>query len=412
MPAKPDCDVINRSIEKLRNKRFQSLRFSQPLEAQFEQDTAKERCYRLWLEGLLAIIFLNGCLLFDYVMVKDVRWESIVLRTMLVTPLALLVNLLMRLNPRRALREGSVAAGTTLICFINLYVEGNTTASTTTYGLICVLITVLFVDVVMRIRLRYAAISTGVMTVGGLCFLADATGLENPEKIVAASLLAIGVAITMTASYSLEREERLGYLMHLRSEVQGRTLEALNSELQQLSNVDKLTGLPNRRAFEERFENLWAEGERLRTCLSAIIFDVDHFKRLNDRHGHLYGDEVLQHIAGLLVQGLQGHGDFTARFGGEEFVVLLPDTELEKALLLAERVRSLVEVSGKSVTGEPFGNTVLWATVSCGVAMCVPGVGMYRDDLLEAADRALYDAKARGRNRVSFQMRVPESVVT
>lgn len=404
MLAMPSREIVDEEIDRLRQSKFRRLRFSDPLENRFERDTAKDRSYRLWIEGLLAIIFLNGCLLVDYILVKDSQWESIVLRTIVVTPLALCVNLLMRLNPRRWIREGSVAAGTTIICFINLYIEGNVTAAATTYGLICVLITVLFVDVVMRIRLPYAVGATAIMSAGGLWFLVQATGLRGPEKIVAASLLAIGVAITMTASYSLEREERLGYLMYLRSEVHGQSLEAWNSELQQLSTVDKLTGLPNRRAFEERFEKLWSEGEGSKMPLSAIIFDVDHFKRLNDRHGHLYGDEMLQHIAGLLLQGLRGHGDFTARFGGEEFVVLLPNTELENALLLAEQVRALVEVSGRPVTGEPFGQVVLWATISCGVSMCVPGLGMYRDDLLKAADRALYEAKASGRNRVSYQM--------
>ena len=348
MPAAPSREIINGAIDKLRYKRFQGLTFPQALEEQFEGNTAKERSYRLWLEGLLAILFLNGCLFLDYVLVRNARWESIVLRTMLVTPLALLVNLLMRQNPPRWVREGSVAAGTTVICFINLYVEGNETASTTTYGLICVLITVLFVDVVMRIRLPYAATATAVMSIGGLWFLVQATGLEKSEKVVAASLLAIGVAITMTASYSLEREERLGYLMYLCSEVQGEELAARNSELQQLSTVDKLTGLPNRRAFEERFERLWEEGYQAKTLLSALIFDVDRFKALNDKHGHLYGDQMLQHIAGLLLQGLKDEANFTARFGGEEFVGLLPNTELDKALELAERIRGLVEVSGKA----------------------------------------------------------------
>ncbi len=405
MPAMPSREIINGAIDKLRRKRFQGLTFPKALEGEFEGTTAKERSYRLWLEGLLAILFLNGCLLLDYVLVENARWESIVLRTMLVTPLALLVNLLMRLNPRRWMREGSVAAGTTLICFINLYVEGNETASTTTYGLMCVLITVLFVDVVMRIRLPYAGAATAVMSVGGLWFLVRATGLETSEKIVAASLLAIGVAITMTAGYSLEREERLGYLMYLCSEVQGEELAARNSELQQLSTVDQMTGLPNRRAFEERFERLWEEGIEAKTPLSALIFDVDRFKALNDIHGHLCGDQMLQHIASLLLQGLRDQANFTARFGGEEFVGLLPNTELEDALELAERIRGLVESSGKPLAEDPFGNPVMWATISCGVSTCVPEAGMYRDDLLKAADQALYKAKASGRNRVSSQVK-------
>lgn len=400
----PSRESIDQEIAGYRQKRFRTLSFSDPLEAQFERDTAKERCYRLWLEGLLAILFLNACLLLDYILVKDPTWRSIVVRTIIVTPLALLVNSLMRLTPRRSVREGSVAVGTTLICFINLYIEGNTTASSTTYGLICVLIAVLFADVVMRIRLPYAAAATAAMLIGALWFLVNATGLQRSEKIIAASLLAIGVAITMTASFSLEREERLSYLLYLQSEVQGAELVALNSELRQLSIVDKLTGLPNRRAFEDKFEELWAEGDQAKTPLSAIILDVDHFKALNDGHGHLHGDKVLQHIAGLLLRGLHPHRDFAARFGGEEFVVLLANTEVERAFLVAEKIRLLVEASEHFVADEPSVGPVPLPTISCGVAMCMPGSGVYRDDLLKAADRALYHAKANGRNRVSYPM--------
>jgi len=403
MLATVSREMISAEIAKLRRRFFRKLNFAKTLEEQFEWDTAKDRSYRLWLEGMLAIVFLNGCLLVDYILVDDHGWKSIVMRTMFVTPLALLVNGLMRLNPTWWIREGSVAAGTTLICFINLYVEGNTSAATTTYGLICVLITVLFADVVMRIRLWYAAAATAVMSMGALWFLVHATGLETSEKIVATSLMAIGIAITMTAGYSLEREERLGYLLYLRSEVQGEELAALNSQLKQLSTVDKLTELPNRRAFEERFEALWTDGERSKTPLSAIILDVDHFKVLNDRRGHLYGDKVLHRIAGLLPQGLRGHGDFAARFGGEEFVVLLPNTESEKALMVAERIRGLIEVAGTPVSGQPFGES-MWPTISCGVSMCVPGVGLYREDLLRAADRALYVGKTGGRNRVRYEV--------
>ncbi|GAC1357179.1 MAG: GGDEF domain-containing protein [Acidobacteriaceae bacterium] len=392
--------MIQGEIERLRRLRPQTLTFPESMEEQFERDTAKNRSYRLWLEGLIAILFLNGCLLLDYILVKNARWESIVLGTSIVTPLALLVNLLMRRNPRREVREGSVAIGTTLICLICLSIVKNATPAATTCGLLCVLITVLFVDVVMRIRLPYAAAATVAMSVSGFWFLAGGAGFETSERVVAASLLAVGIAITMTASYSLEREERLGYLLYLCSAMQGEELAARNWELQQMSSMDMLTGLPNRRAFEERFQAMWEEGARSGRPLSVLILDVDGFKALNDRYGHLCGDQMLQHIAGLLLKGLEDQTHFTARYGGEEFVGLLPDTELERALETAERIRGLVECSGRLKTETSFSEAELWATISCGVATCVPGAGRFRHSLLKEADEALYDAKAAGRNRV------------
>jgi diguanylate cyclase (GGDEF)-like protein len=214
--------------------------------------------------------------------------------------------------------------------------------------------------------------------------------------------MALGLAVTLTAGYSLERQERLAYLLFLRSELQG-------EELHRLSHLDKLTGLPNRRAFEERFEKLWGNGARTLTALSVIVIDIDHFKAVNDLHGHLYGDDVLRRVAGLLPQALRVKEDLAARFGGEEFVILLPDTTSENALLVAERARKLVEMAGNPVTENLQGKPQLLATVSCGVSTYTPDGKLSRERLLKVADRALYNAKKSGRNRVAFLLCEPTS---
>jgi diguanylate cyclase (GGDEF)-like protein len=402
--AATNRDFVNEEVARLRHSNFRSLSFLRPLEEQFERDTAKERSYRLWLEGLLAILVLNGCLLVDYLVVKDVMFESVVKRTEIVTPLALLVNYMMRLNLTRWAREGSVAVGMTLICFINVYVEGSGSAATGIFELMAVMITVLFVNVVMRLRFPYAATSTLLMLASGLWAAYHTSGLMASGKTVGASMMTLGVAMTLTAGYSLERQERLSYLLFLSSELQ-------SAELHRLSNIDKLTGLPNRRAFEERFERLWREGVEARTPLSAIVIDIDHFKVVNDVYGHLYGDEVLRRVAGLLPQALRAQDDMAARFGGEEFVILLPDTSLVTAVVVADRVRKLVEMAGTPVPGQSAGDQTLWATVSCGVSACVPEAGLTSERLLKVADRALYKAKANGRNRVEFRRCDPSSSV-
>jgi len=397
-------ELLGSELERLRRTHFVRLIFPTALEDRFERDTAKGRSDRLWLEGLLAILALNVCLLMDLIFVRDVQLQSVVVRTLLVTPLALFVNSLMRRDLEQWVREGSVAIGATLICLINMHAEGNATAAASTYALMCVLIMVLFTGVVMRIRLPYAVAAILAMTLAGLTFLIRAGGLQSSEKIVGASLLLIGTVITLTATYSLEREERLAYLFSLRSAAQTEELAAANAELLQLSNLDKLTGLLNRRAFDERFEALWLEGERLQQPLSVIMIDVDHFKVLNDVFGHVYGDTVLQRVAALLPQALRGHQDLTARYGGEEFTVLLPNTESQTALLVAERIRYLVDVAGTPVSEHPEFESVIWVTVSCGVSTSVPSRTHAREELLKAADRALYAAKAAGRNRISQQL--------
>ena len=389
-------DTVDREIDRLSRRAFGDLAFVRPLEDRFEQATRLERSHRLWLEGLVAIVVLNCCLLADYLAVRDVMLAAIIRQTALVTPLALAVNWLMRRNPPYRLREGSVAVGLTLICFINLYAEGSRTAATAGFGLMSVLITVAFVNVVMRLRIPYAAASTAIMLAGGIWFALNAHSFSSSEKVIGASMLTLGVMITLTAGHSLERQERLGYLLLLRSELQG-------VELNRISNLDPLTALPNRRAFEERFDALWNEAAGARTPLSAIVIDLDHFKLLNDVYGHLYGDEVLRRIAGLLPQALRTQEDLVARFGGEEFVILLPDLGAEHALLVAERVRSLVEMVGTPIPEQAAGPHSTWTTVSCGVSSCLPDSSDSREKLLWSADRALYLAKANGRNRVEFQ---------
>jgi diguanylate cyclase (GGDEF)-like protein len=365
------------------------------LEDQFERDSGRERSYRLWLDGLIAIAVLNGCLLGDYLFVKDASLHSVVLRTALVTPIALAINLLMRWHPPRWIREGSVALGTTLICVVNLYAEGGSTAVSANLGMMSVLITALFVNVVMRLRFFYAAASTAAMLACGVSFAVGAVALPVAGKLIGVSMMALGVVITLVAGYGLERQERLGYLLFLRSELQG-------EELRRLSNLDKLTELPNRRAFEDRFAALWADAAQEKTPLSVILLDVDHFKMVNDVYGHLYGDEVLRRIAGLLPQALRAHKDFAARFGGEEFVILLPELAEDHAILVAERVRTLVEMAGTPVIEQATERQLVWTTISCGVSTCLPNLGGRREDLLKSADRALYQAKANGRNRVEF----------
>jgi diguanylate cyclase (GGDEF)-like protein len=245
----------------------------------------------------------------------------------------------------------------------------------------------------MRLRFAYTTASTVLMLLAGIWFAFHASGLAWSEKIIGMSMMALGTTMTLGAAYSLERQERVGYLLYINGQLQ-------SAELHRLSNLDQLTDLPNRRAFEERFETLWAEGMQTETSLSAIVIDIDHFKVVNDVYGHLYGDEVLRHVASLLPQLLGGQSNLAARFGGEEFVILLPDTQMERAVAVAEQVRRLVEMTTPPVPEMLSGEKMLRVTVSCGVSTCVPDVPIGRAKLLQTADRALYEAKRNGRNRV------------
>jgi diguanylate cyclase (GGDEF)-like protein len=161
---------------------------------------------------------------------------------------------------------------------------------------------------------------------------------------------------------------------------------------------DPLTGLYNRRHFEERLGSELASAQRHGRPLSLLLVDVDHFKQVNDDHGHLAGDEALKMLA-FVLRGAIRKEDVLARFGGEEFVVLARETALAGARALGERVRKAVERSRCAWQGSDLALTVsIGVTVSIGLAEFV--AGRSERELIEAADRALYLAKQSGRNRV------------
>jgi diguanylate cyclase (GGDEF)-like protein len=167
-------------------------------------------------------------------------------------------------------------------------------------------------------------------------------------------------------------------------------------ELVRLAGTDALTGLPNRRAFDERMDDEWRRGRRAGTPLSVLFIDVDYFKSYNDTYGHALGDDALAAVAHSIATAVRRPGDVPARYGGEEFVVLLPDTPQEGALHIAEAIRQHVQACAIPHRASAFGTV----TVSIGCATASPpGLGG-PFGLLGAADQQLYKAKAAGRDCV------------
>jgi len=170
----------------------------------------------------------------------------------------------------------------------------------------------------------------------------------------------------------------------------------LHEKISDLARTDGLTGLYNRRSFDERLAIEVKRGERYRHRFAVLMLDVDRFKRVNDTHGHQAGDAVLKFLGELLRRQVRAGVDMAARFGGEEFVVLLPDTDRGGALTVAERIRKALAGSAIRVTGE----ATIGVTVSVGVC-CYPDHADSADALMRNADQALYAAKRLGRNRTT-----------
>lgn len=167
--------------------------------------------------------------------------------------------------------------------------------------------------------------------------------------------------------------------------------------IQKQAVVDALTDIPNRRAFMEQIKSEFKRSARENRPLSVIMIDIDHFKLYNDSYGHAAGDECLKTVAQAIKNTVKRPGDFCARYGGEEFVVLLPDTALDAAHLLAENIRSNVEDMKLSHKECP---PLYVVTISLGIAATVGSSTASYETVLQQSDKALYNAKDRGRNRV------------
>jgi diguanylate cyclase (GGDEF)-like protein len=166
--------------------------------------------------------------------------------------------------------------------------------------------------------------------------------------------------------------------------------------LTQLATLDGLTGIPNRRSFDAALRREWARMARAGQPLSVILLDVDHFKQFNDTYGHSDGDDCLKRVANALHACIKRPSDLAARYGGEEFVVLLPETDLDGAMIKAEALRAAVAALRIPHKNSSAADHV---TVSLGVAHAAPSDGGDQQMLVEAADKQLYAAKKEGRNR-------------
>ena len=205
-------------------------------------------------------------------------------------------------------------------------------------------------------------------------------------------IIAIGVALAIYAVRTTVLQTR--YL-----EAQ-RELNEARDRLETLSLEDGLTGVANRRCFDQTLAQEWHRAARTRQPLALLFADLDLFKELNDSHGHQAGDRCLIQVAGVLHGLAKRSGDLVARYGGEEFATILASATEEEALAMAERMRTAI-IALHIANSTELGS---WLTASIGVTSCIPTIDGSPEIILAAADRALYRAKAQGRNRVELEI--------
>jgi diguanylate cyclase (GGDEF)-like protein len=391
------------AIAALSQVRTRRLELPPAIRARYLADTwtSRKKITQAWL---VAVALVNGlCLLFDPFIVTGETLDVFVACRVAISVIFLTSAALLNFRAQTGL-EG-VAVIVSCVSLLALAGLGGAQAGPVLMER-CV-VQAVFVCGTGVIVTRIAWRDTVILTVATLAVLAVflwsiPVGLHTvAEKAQMITFFAAGVAGLALSRQVQNRLHYRVYVLTMSERFKLREIEEMNSRLFAMARTDPLTTISNRRHFDEVFGALQI-GANGRSAVALFMIDIDYFKGLNDEFGHAVGDERLTSVAGLIRAALRDGQDFVARFGGEEFVALLPDAGEREAAAIAERVRADVEASGLPNPGG-IGGVI---TVSVGVAVAPPG-NLGR--LVADADAALYEAKGLGRNRVRFAA-VPRSV--
>jgi diguanylate cyclase (GGDEF)-like protein len=364
------------------------LRFSPEVEEAFEQEHRQERIDHFRFSILYAIPLYDAFLLTDYLCLRQSFGLCLAVRLCMVTPLALVCLVVVDRVGRRS-REVLFAA-TPLPSIASILVLYNGRVDLIALGQIALILIMLYSIYAMWMDFRYACYAVLATALGDSAFLMSSRALDFAQTATFISLLWTAAILSLHTCYSMERQMRISYQLRLQ-------LRTQNTELTRISTIDSLTGIPNRRYLDSELRAQWKNRRHDGQPISALMLDLDHFKDLNDRHGHAYGDEVLRLVAKALRQTLRDKQDIVARYGGEEFAVILPNRPLTNAIVIAQRLCDAV----RDVEPPPDNDGIpVRVTISVGAASARPSSGSSSARLLRAADAALYKAKAHGRDCV------------
>ena len=378
-------ELIDRQIR----QGFPWLRFGADLERRFVADNFASHRRFVVRVALAALVLYDLFLFNDLHMMPDAFVRACLARLAIFTPLALLAIHVVNRTSCAHVAEGAMCAMSVASLTLTLAVV---LQSADPHRIGCIygtLLVMMFTTIVHRLRFRYAAAAVGEMLVA-LCVAMSRLGMFHETLLEGNLTLFVPAALLLgAASYVLEREERLGYLVALRSHL-------LNQQIELSGSLDPLTDLWNRRALNAAMDRAWSGAAATPSAMAVILADVDRFKLFNDSYGHLAGDACLKRVAGSLRAALPDETHVLARFGGEEFVVFVPGLEEGAAVALAERLRQAVRSAGVPHPALGPGAVV---TASFGVAVAgAPAIAAAA--LMDAADRALYAAKTGGRDCV------------
>ncbi len=371
------------------------LAFSPELEARFRADKSAHRAALIQRAAGLGVLFAWGLLAADHFLIPDVLDWSLALKGLLF-PLFCVVGqwvLLRWASP--VWREWGVVFTGLLAAGICAALPVASQSVWAVESLVVLNIIVMFVNAIARF-LPALIMCLGIVLIHALAV--SHMGLVTHPVAVSASLLLTSTAVfTLYGAWVLERDERKAYLLEQQESALQQALTQSHEAVARTARTDALTQLANRRHFDEVLKQVWADAQSRRTGVAILLLDVDHFKAYNDLYGHPAGDACLKAVAQAMAPCVRKGGDVMARWGGEEFAVVMSGASMEAARLLAERIRQAVLELQLPHPGSGCADVV---TVSIGVSAMEPGALSQLSELIRTADLCLYEAKGRGRNRV------------
>lgn len=373
------------------------LRFEPVLEARFEAETGASRRRELMVNGLIGLAVYDLFLVNDLLLRPDDVVAALFWRLGVLTVYGLAALLLIRRGLPAHAREWLMGSTIVVAALASSAIFGQSRSPASAYDPFVFSLVFVAGNVAFPLRFVQAAVTSLLGIAVTAAFIVPSPILVPEAKVFALAMIVGGAFFTLGAAYRVEAWGRRTYLLTLRETLRTEEVTQVADELALLSTTDALTDVGNRRGFDAALARAWFEQGEIGGGVALLMVDVDHFKRFNDRFGHPRGDTCLRELAHAMRGELRGN-DYLARVGGEEFAVLLQAAGPGSARALAERLRARVEALAIAHDGLD-GQAVV--TVSVGVAVQVPGLEVAPSALVEAADRALYQAKRAGRNRVA-----------
>jgi diguanylate cyclase (GGDEF)-like protein len=364
---------------------FRGLRFHGLLEKEFRDFYVQQNLPRARLSGLIALIIVLAVTCIDLLLGAGSSGMLNTLRLGVLCPLLVALGVAISVPVVQRYYNEVVAVGVTLIGLVVTYIAQLGALGGSSYVLAGLVLVVLYACLFLGLLFNVAMTITGIL-IGSHFVLGIVVGLPFDQLYYSTAILGGAGVIGGISTYNLEYALRTNFLE--------------TRLLNELAERDGMTGLYNRRIFDDYVERLWRQSRREGTAVAIIFVDIDYFKLYNDLYGHQAGDDCLKKVAKCIGRGAKRPFDFAARYGGEEFVLVLYGPPDEYARGVPEQIRrDVLELA----IPHPASLAAKHVTVSVGFAIASPETSRSLTGAIQTADEALYQAKREGRNRVVFK---------